>query len=1229
MSIRTAGRILCVALAWGVMAAPAAAQLVTGTVTGTVKDQQGALIPGVTVVLIDEGRGTELPPAVTNANGDFVLANVAPGSYTLQVTLEGFKTLKRKGVEVSAGDRVGLGAFTIELGALTETVNVVAETPLVQTQSGERSFAVSTQSVESLPIANRSFTSLASLAPGVTTATQPSRVGDRASTGGSSNNIMMDGVSMMDTGSNSPLLQMNVESIAEVKVLVSGYQAEYGRSSGIQVTAITKSGTNRFRGSVYDVQRNSEWNSNSKTNKLNGDPKVKVDEKDLGYSIGGPIGKPGGNNKLFFFYAHEYAPRTGGGDTQRFRFPTALERAGDFSQTLDNNGNLFPYIKDPLISGTCSAANQTACFKADGVLGRIPTDRLYSTGLNILKAYPQPNVTQAGLPYNYEITRPEEHQIANQPAVRLDYQPTMKLRLTGRYSGWAQKDEPILGTIPGWNDTRQYNPFVRTFSTTVNYSINSTTFLEGTYGRAQNSLTGCALAQGGTGPSFCRAAFPTSDIANLANAGLAGLPFLFPDAGVIDPSYFAYEALNGVKPAIWDGTRISMLPNFAWGNRIANAPSNMPFPGYLNTNKTQDVSISLTKVVGQHNLKTGFYNTYSYKAQQRQGWAGTITFSNDTSNPLDTGFGFANAAMGVFSSFNQFSRYVEGSFVYRNTEAYIQDNWRISNKLTLDYGLRFVNQQPQYDKLGQASNFLPGEWSLSSAPVLYGAGCAATPCTGANRQARDPRTGALLGPNTALAIGTMVPGSGNTTNGLFLSGQGIAETTYTWPKLKVAPRFGAAYDITGEQQFVLRGGAGLFFDRPSGNSIYNQIQNPPTIQNLTVRYAQLQELARGLQTEAPPSLSVFEYESGLPSTWQWNAGLQIMLPWATALDVTYTGQHGFNLVETVDINAVDFGSAYLAANQDPTISSATPGAAAVLADQMRTFRGYSTINQNKPRGWVTSHIMALSVNRRFQGGLSFLFNDTIVMSQKGSVGARLQHNPDGSFSERPDQAEADELLGNFVGTRHTLKGSAVWDPPDIRGASGGTRALGWIVNDWQLSGVWTGTSGAAYTVGVSYQGGATGNGNQNITGSPNYGGRVNILSDTGSGCSSDPYRQFNSAAFAGPAVGSVGLESGPDYVRGCFLSALDLSLVRNIRFGGNRNLQFRLDVFNAPNQAIITNRNATMQLTSPLVGTQVNLPYDANGNLIATRSQPKNAGFGVATGYQAPRTMQAQLRFSF
>jgi hypothetical protein len=473
-------------------ALPAAAQITTGTVFGTVKDAQGAVIPGAAVALVSETRGTQLSDVFTNENGDFTFVNVPADRYTLQVSMTGFKTSKRSGVAVSPGDRLSLGAIAIEVGGLTDTVVVKAESPVVQSNSGERSFTIPTSTVENLPIANRSFTALASLAPGVTTTGDPARIG-----GGGDTNIMMDGVGVMDTGSNRPLLQMNVESIAEVKVLTSVYQAEYGRSSGLQITAVTKSGTNRFRGSVYRVQRDSDWWGNSVVNKKNGNPKAVLKEKDQGYSIGGPIGKPGGNNKLFFFYSQEFSPREAGNDVQRWRFPTALERGGDFSQTLDQNGAPYPFIKDPLIAGNCTAADTTACFKDGGVLGKIPADRLYSVGLNILKQYPMPNAGGPGINFNYEVTRPNQSILSWQPAIRADYQPTQKLRATVKYSGWQQRRDQILGLLPGFNDTQMQRPVISNLVFSGNYNLNNTTFLEATYGRSRNELAGCALAQTG------------------------------------------------------------------------------------------------------------------------------------------------------------------------------------------------------------------------------------------------------------------------------------------------------------------------------------------------------------------------------------------------------------------------------------------------------------------------------------------------------------------------------------------------------------------------------------------------------------------------------------------------------------------------------------------------------------------------------------------------------------
>ncbi len=253
---KVAGFALVVCLA---TALPVAAQLTTGSVAGTVKDAQAAVIPGATITLISETKGTKSPPIVTNEIGDFLFVNVPPDMYTIEVTMPAFKTLKRSGLSVNPGNRTGLGTLTIEVGGTSEVIDVKGETPVIQATSGERSFTISTEAVENLPTASRSFIALALLAPGVSgTVANAVRTG-----GGGDTNIMMDGVSVMDTGSNRPLLQMNVESIQEVKVLTSNYQAEYGRSSGLQITAVTKSGSNRFRGSLYDVERNSDWNSNS------------------------------------------------------------------------------------------------------------------------------------------------------------------------------------------------------------------------------------------------------------------------------------------------------------------------------------------------------------------------------------------------------------------------------------------------------------------------------------------------------------------------------------------------------------------------------------------------------------------------------------------------------------------------------------------------------------------------------------------------------------------------------------------------------------------------------------------------------------------------------------------------------------------------------------------------------------------------------------------------------
>jgi len=1216
------------------------AQVTTGNVFGTVKDTQGGVLPGATVVLISETRGTKIGPVVTDGIGNFVVPNVTADTYTVEVSMQGFKEFLRPGVAVSGGDRVQLGSLALEVGSLTETVQVTGETPLVQASSGERSFVMPTIVADNLPLSRQNFAALAAFTPGVLTSGfgGASRLG-----GGGQNNYQMDGVSTMDTGNNGQLIAMNMEAIAEVKVLTAAYQAEYGRSSGLQITAVTKGGTNQFRGSLYDIERNSNWDTNSWANQKNGDPKAVSKQRDWGYSVGGPIGRPGGNNRLFFFYSQEYRPRTSGGAISRFRVPTELERRGDFSQSLDNLGRPVNLIRDASTGLPCTASNTSGCFRDGGVLGRIPQNRLHVPSLMSLSyngLLPLPNHTQMpGESYNLEVTQPVTKTQVTQPAVRFDYQFSGALRFTGKFAGQLQASKELPGTVPGFNDSRNFTPNRYTWSTTFNWTANSTTFIEGTYGLGRNALGTLAIS-----PAAARGLSGMADLPT---------PFRAPDgsySSMLPSDYYAVQILSQAGVPWFSGSAVSLVPTFQWGSLISGVPSPtavadaMSGVPQINMNRSQDATVSITKVVGRHTFKAGGYWNHAYKAQGLGAaggvtYVGVLNFANDSNNPFDTGFGFSNAALGVFSTYQQQSQYVEGAYIYNNLEWYVQDNWRVNSRLTLDYGVRFVWMQPTYDSRKQSSNFFLDRWNAADQPRLYVAMCPnnVNPCSTGARQAMDPLTRVSLGPGSGFAIGQTVPNSGNLTNGIVQAGQGISKYNYTWPTVVVAPRFGFAYDISGNNRLIIRGGLGLFHDRPAGDSMYSSVGNPPYSTSKTVRYAQLAELASGLSLQGPAQLgSIWPYEADVPSSWQWNAGVQMALPFAFSLDVSYVGQYGWNRLTDdrgltqVDINAPDFGAAFLPQNQDPTLAaSTTPGATAYSTDLLRPYRGFGQIGFNIPRYWDEYHSIQMSLNRRFRNSFSAGLNWTIGLSTTSNRGlqTRLQHAADGTWSIREDQAAYEELNSNAGNLGHVIKGNFVYDLPDLKPRdSVAGKVLRAVVNDWQVAGILTAGSGDRYNIGFTYtQAGSS----VNLTGSPYYPARVVITGDPGSGCSSDQYKQFNTAAFSGPTYPSLGMESGRSYMTGCWYGIWDIAISRNIRLGGSRFVQLRLEAFNAFNTVAYSGRSTTMQLTSPTNQTLRNSQYLADGSLDPTKLTPRTAGFGAVTGARALRSVQAQIRFQF
>jgi hypothetical protein len=321
MKRRTYSIVAGLVIALFLLPLSALAQITTGSVTGLVVDSTGGVVPRARVILVSESRGTNSAAVLTNDSGDYVFANIAPDTYTVEVTAASFKTLRRTGIVVTGADRVGVPPLTLEVGGTAETVSVTAEGALVQTQSGERSFAVEQRLVESLPVVRGNFTSLVGFVPGVNGADTTSAGGTRLG-GASQNNIMMDGISAMDTGNNGQMLSMNIESIGEVKVLTQGYQAEYGRSSGLQITAVTKGGTNSFHGSGYSIFTNSDWNSRTWVQQKNGDPVPYSYLSIYGYTIGGPGGEAGQEEQAVLLLRAR-VPATDSPNQQRQRHPAA------------------------------------------------------------------------------------------------------------------------------------------------------------------------------------------------------------------------------------------------------------------------------------------------------------------------------------------------------------------------------------------------------------------------------------------------------------------------------------------------------------------------------------------------------------------------------------------------------------------------------------------------------------------------------------------------------------------------------------------------------------------------------------------------------------------------------------------------------------------------------------------------------------------------------------------
>jgi hypothetical protein len=1165
------------------LAVPVRSQTSSGSIAGSVRDAQDAATANATVTIAEQQRKTTYT-AKTDAEGRFVFPQLLPGIYSISVEAPGFKKVERKDIALLANDKISVGNITLQIGGISETVVVSAQAVELKTESSERSDAIVGKQITDLAVNSRSYLQLAGLATGVVSTANLTTGGHGGLANISANGqrfdhnqLTLNGIGNVDTGNNGDqLATISLDAVQEYKILTSSYQAEYGRSAGAQISVVTKSGASSFHGSGYLYHRHEGLNANNWKNNRDGLPRQLFRFNDPGYTIGGPIFIPGHFNKdrkkLFFFWSQEFQEQLKPQDRRDATFPTQLERKGDFSQSVDKNGNPFSYIRDPLSGQPCKAGNTAGCFRDGGVLGRIPADRLYAPGMAILNFFPAPNALGKG--FNYRSQIPDSYP-RRESLIRLDYNPSPKWKVFGHYldnkdSVTSAYGSFVLGAgfpkVP-ITDVRPGRSIVVSLTTL----INSTTANEATFGYGHNQINIDPVNNGLT-----------------ATATGISIPMLYP--GAVQKDFIPRFA--------YDGTRI--------GNQQRIGTNNAPF---FNYNSTLDWIDNLSKVWNQHVFKTGIYIQRSRKDQTSFANAnGDINFSDSSSNPLDTGFGFANMAIGVFSSFNQASGYFTGKYRYTNVEWYLQDQWKIARRLTLDYGMRFYWIQPQFDAALQTSTFLPGRFDPALAVRLY----RPTINSSGQKTGFDPVTGQSV---PASAIGKIVPNSGNTLNGIAQAGRDISKYLIENRGVHYSPRLGFAYDITGRQSLVLRAGAAILYDRFQGNEVFDMLTNPPTTVAPTLVNGFLKDVDSKNVLLAPVGLNAFDFNGSVPTTYSYHFGIQSKLPFRFILDTAYVGSQNRHELERRNLNAIPYGVTFLAQNQDCTkFSGGTcppapySGSQAYDANFLRPYPGFGDITLHEFGGTSNYNSLQTSVNRRFAKGLFFGFNWTWSRAL-------------GTTSDRGGFNRVDNLtrLANYgplsFDRLHTVNIFYTYDVPSVF-HGGPAHAL---LDGWEISGATQFQSGEPFGVGFSIPG----VGNTNLTGSYTEPARVKLIGNPLSGISGDEYHRLNPAAFAPPPVGSIGLDSPTNYLRRPGINNTNLSLQKSFAIREGTRFELRADAFNVFNHTQFSDINNTVNFKSLTDPTITNLYRNPDGTINNIN------GFGTVRGARDPRIMQLVVRFQF
>ncbi len=1113
----------------------------TASITGSVRDPSGASVGNAQVVVASPDRGITRN-TTTNADGEYSVAALPPGTYNVSITAPGFKKYEAKGVILRVAQKAR-NDVNLQVGAATTEVTVEGtNVAQVETQSSELAGTVTGKEITQLQLNGRNFTQLVTLAPGVSNQTgqDEGTVGVYGNVaysfnGGRTeyNNWELDGGDNMDNGSNTTLnVYPSLESIAEFKVLTSNYGAQYGRNGSGTVEVETKSGTSSFHGNVYEFVRNDAFNARNYFEQTV--PPYK--KNDYGYTIGGPVFIPKVYNtdkqKTFFFWSQEWRKDRVPGQVFNSNVPSNLNRTGNFSDLCPAAGSAVDTTGFP----DCPVNPATGAYFPNNTVPIDPNAQF------LLPLIPAPNAGQ--FTYTDSPIQPTNWR---EELIRVDHNINSANRLTFRYihDSWD-----TITPTPLWTNTGDF-PTIQT-----NFKGPGVALLT----RLTTTFSPTLLNE------FVFSY--TTDHIVLNNVGAWQRP-----SNATFGDLFGGNG-HGIIPGI------NLVGGTTYGN-FGEDPGYIP-NGPYNANPTYTYRDNMNKVVGRHNLQFGAYFVAAQKNELGGELAagsipGYLTF-NTSAAAVTTGNPFADLLTGRIASFGQQDNYVKYYNRYKILEPYFQDDWRITNKLTLNLGLRVSLFGTYREKYHHAFNFDPRHYIPGQTVV-------------------NPSDGSVIGLGTNPALPVSVS---NLPNGIVQCGvtPGVPVSCMQGHLFNPAPRIGFAWDPWGNGRTAIRGGYGIFFEHTNGNEANSEsLENSPPLantvqQNNIIGYSNIGSSAGAIAPQFPLGVNAVPTKAIWPYMQQWHFDIQHEVARNTVMMISYVGSKGTHLSRVSDLNQIfpyglvqnpykpgeTFGAndcnspdafgvptAGVTPSGVPipyqTNAAGMPIGPAVnvavancgaISDLFRPFPGYASINHIEDMASSVYHALQMAARRNVGSlnlDLAYTYSHSI-----DDASSRLDTGMVNAYNPSSNRASS------TFDQRHIVSFSYVWDLPFFKTPGLANKILG----GWQYSGIATFSTGFPFSVITAADNAGVGNG---VTSSASFADRVG---DPNSGTVQPPLTGslqglgpllYNPNAYATPTALTFG-NSGRNSLRNPNRTNFDMSLFKRIPIHEQVAFEFRAEAYN-------------------------------------------------------------------